>query len=418
MSQISHIQAAEILDSRGNPTLCVTVTTDSGHQGKAMVPSGASTGEHEAVELRDNDPKRYRGKGVLKAVANVNEAINQHLREFDVLDQKGLDRAMIELDGTDNKAHLGANAILGVSLASAYAAAQVQQKALFEHLSTGSQSLPIPMINILNGGEHANNTIDFQEFMIRPLIFDTFSEKIRVGSEIFHALKDVLKSQNMSTAVGDEGGFAPSIDSNEETLKLLIQAIEKAGYRPAEDVTIALDCAASFFYEEGNYLIDKKKGSIEHRTASEQVAYLAQLVEAFPIDSIEDGLDENDWKGWAELTQRLGNKIQLVGDDLFVTQKALLQRGIDEGVANSILIKLNQVGTLTETLETMDLAKQAGYTTVVSHRSGETEDVTIADLSVATNAQQIKTGSVCRSERTAKYNRLLAIEQMILSNKK
>ncbi|MCH9614466.1 MAG: Enolase [Chlamydiia bacterium] len=397
---ITDIFGYEILDSRGNPTVAVKVTLDSGVTAKAFVPSGASTGEHEALELRDGDSSRYNGKGVLTAVENVNGPLKEAINGMDENDQRAIDEAMLKLDGTENKSRFGANAILGISLAVAHAAAANKRIPLFEHLGPG-RTLPVPMMNIINGGAHADNSLDFQEFMIRPIGPDSFSEKLRAGAEIFHTLKKLLKDAGQVTAVGDEGGFAPNLGSNEEALDFIIQAIEKTGYRPGDDVTIALDAAASEFYKDGLY---------SGRDVDKHIDYLENLTNMYPIDSIEDGLDENDWDGWKKLTARLGQRIQIVGDDLFVTNKKFLERGIKERSANSILIKLNQIGTLTETLETIDLAKKSGFTTVISHRSGETEDTTIADLAVATDAGQIKTGSLSRSDRVSKYNRLLEIE--------
>jgi enolase len=390
---IESCHALEILDSRGNPTLEVTVRTKDGFSGKAAVPSGASTGENEAVELRDGDPKRYGGKGVLKAIANVNGPLNDLLKGKSVFEQVAIDNDMIELDGTENKSKLGANAILGVSLAVAKCAAAAKKMPLYRYVGgPNAKLLPIPMMNILNGGVHADNGLEFQEFMVRPVKAPNFKEALRWGAEVFHTLKSILKKKNLSTAVGDEGGFAPRLSGHEEALDLILEAIEKAGY--TGKMTIALDCAASEF---------KPK-------SEKQIPYLAKLVEQYPIDSIEDGLDENDWKGWAELTKKLGN-IQLVGDDIFCTNVRFLDRAIKEHVANAILIKVNQIGTLTETAATVHLAQKHGYKTIFSHRSGETEDTTIADLAVAFNAGQIKTGSLCRSERIAKYNRLLEIEE-------
>lgn len=414
MSLIESCHALEILDSRGNPTLEVTVKTIDGFIGKAAVPSGASTGEHEAVELRDKDPKRYGGKGTLKAVANVNGPLNQHLKGKTVFQQEEIDQSMIRLDGTENKKHLGANAILGISLAVAKCAAACKRQPLYHYLG-GKQAtlLPCPMMNILNGGMHADNDLDFQEFMIRPIGAPSYHEALRWGAEIFHTLKALLKSQNLSTSVGDEGGFAPALSTNEEALDLLLRAIEKAGYKPGIDITLALDVAASEFYQDGFYLEIKKKNSnrpYNRRTSPEQIAYLAKLIDRYPIDSIEDGLDQNDWEGWAQLTREMGSRIQLVGDDLFVTNTRFLQRGIEARVANAILIKVNQIGTLTETIAAIQLAKSHNYRTIISHRSGETEDTTIADLAVAFQTGQIKTGSLSRSERVAKYNRLLEIE--------
>ena len=418
MSKIAHIHGREILDSRGNPTVQVEVTTDEGVKAIAAVPSGASTGEHEAVELRDGDKNRYGGKGVLKAVAGVNDEIAGHLKGDDIFDQKGLDEKMISLDGTENKGRLGANGILGCSLAIARAAAQTKKIELFEYLATGKPKMPVPMMNIINGGAHAENSLDFQEFMVRPIGAPNFHEALRYGAEIFHALKALLKSKGHIVSVGDEGGFAPNLGSDEEALDMIIAAIEKAGYKPGSDITIALDPAASEFYDKEKGVYYEKKNSqkgesFKTRTSEEQVEYLKMLTEKYPIDSIEDGLDENDWSGWEVLTKTLGKKIQIVGDDLFVTNPKFLQKGIDTHVANSILIKLNQIGTLTETLDTIALAHSHDYTTVISHRSGETEDTFIADLSVATAAGQIKTGSLSRSDRIAKYNRLLAIEETL-----
>lgn len=397
---ITNIFGYEILDSRGNPTVAVRVTLDSGVSAKAFVPSGASTGEHEALEMRDQDSTRYQGKGVLKALENVNGPLKKLITGMDEQDQRAIDEAMIRADGTENKSRFGANAILGISLAVAHAAAKAKNIPLFEHLGKG-RLLPVPMMNIINGGSHADNSLDFQEFMIRPIGPKSFHEKLRAGVETFHALKKLLKDAGHITAVGDEGGFAPNLSSNEEALDYIMQAIEKAGYKPGKDITIALDAAASEFYKDGLYL---------GKNTDKHIDYLETLTNMYPIDSIEDGLDENDWEGWQKLNNRLGGRIQIVGDDLFVTNKKFLERGIKEKSANSILIKLNQIGTLTETLETIDLAKQNGMTTVISHRSGETEDTTIADLAVATDAGQIKTGSLSRSDRVAKYNRLLEIE--------
>lgn len=415
MAKIAKIHGYEILDSRGNPTVKVEVTTDGGITGRASVPSGASTGEHEAVELRDNDPKRYGGKGVLKAVGNVNGPLANLLKGWDIFDQEGIDRAMIKADGTDNKGNFGANAILGISLATARAAAMTEKTPLFKYLAKGEKLLmPIPMMNILNGGAHADNSLDFQEFMIRPIGAPNFPESIRYGAEIFHALKKLLKENGHVTSVGDEGGFAPNLKSDEEALDFILSAIEKVGLKPGKDISLALDCAASEFYDKTKKIYYDKKHKLAgkpfgERDANGQIDKLEKLVNSYPIDSIEDGLDENDWEGWKTLTDRLGAKIQLVGDDLFVTNPSFLQNGINEGVANAILIKLNQIGTLTETLETIALAKKNHYATVISHRSGETEDAFIADLSVATAAGQIKTGSLSRSDRIAKYNRLLSI---------
>ena len=414
MSLFESCHAIEILDSRGNPTLEVSVRSQDGFVGKAAVPSGASTGAHEAVELRDGDGKRYGGKGVLKAVANAAGPIQERLKGMSLFDQTAIDQAMIELDGSENKRHLGANAILGVSLATAKCAAAAKRLPLYRYLGgTGAALLPCPMMNIINGGVHADSGLDFQEFMIRPIGVPSFREAIRWGAEIFHTLKGLLKKKGYSTSVGDEGGFAPAMSSNEEALDFILLAIQKAGYRPGEDVSLALDCAASEFYDKGLYVEMKKRAaqeSYKERDFQEQTAYLAELVGKYPIDTIEDGLDQNDWEGWAYLTRELGGRIQLVGDDLFVTNTRFLQRGIGAKVANSILIKVNQIGTLTETAAAVKLAQSHRYRTVFSHRSGETEDTTIADLAVAYSSGQIKTGSLSRSERTAKYNRLLEIE--------
>ena len=409
---ISRIHAREILDSRGNPTIEVDVRLESGALGRAAVPSGASTGEHEAWELRDGDKRRFGGKGVKKAMANVNEKIAPALKGWDALEQAKIDRKLIELDGTANKNNLGANALLGVSLAVAHAAAAAENLPLFRYLG-GSEArvLPVPMMNILNGGAHSDAPIDFQEFMIMPRGAPSFSEALRYGAEVFHALKSVLKDRHLSTAVGDEGGFAPSLDSAEDALESISTAIEKAGYKLGEQIFIALDPAASEFYDSKNNVYVFKKSDGSKKTADELIDYYAGLCARFPIISIEDGCAENDWAGWKKLTAKLGKKIQLVGDDLFVTNVKFLEKGIAEHVANSILIKVNQIGTLTETLATIDLAKKNHYTTVISHRSGETEDATIADIAVATNAGQIKTGSLSRSDRIAKYNQLLRIEE-------
>ena len=412
MTEITDIRAREILDSRGNPTLETDVEVASGAIGTARVPSGASTGSREALELRDQDPLRYNGKGVLNAVENVNTRIRTLLLRRHVEAQTELDQMMIDLDGTADKAVLGANAVLSVSLAVAAAAAESRRLELYEYLaeldgSPGRYSMPVPMMNILNGGEHADNNIDIQEFMIMPTAAPDFAEALRCGVEIFHALKSVLKTEGLSTAVGDEGGFAPNLPGNEVALEVIVTAIEKAGYAPGRDVYLALDCAASEFYRDGQYVLAGEQRSFDAKGFAD---YLANLVKRYPVLSIEDGMDESDWEGWAVLTARLGDKVQLVGDDLFVTNPVLLKQGISRGVANSILIKLNQIGTLTETLETIGIAREAGYSTVISHRSGETEDTTIADLAVATAAGQIKTGSLCRSDRVAKYNRLLRVE--------
>ncbi len=410
MSLIELCHAIEILDSRGNPTLKVTVRSSDGFIGQAAVPSGASTGEHEAVELRDNDPKRYNGKGVLQAVSHVNGPIHQLLKGKSLFEQEALDRAMISLDGTENKGRLGANALLGVSLAAAKCAAQAKRVPLYRYLGgPTARLLPCPMMNVINGGVHADNGLDFQEFMIRPIGAPTFREALRYGAETFHVLKSLLKKKGLSTAVGDEGGFAPRLKSHEEALDLILEAIEKAGYRPKEQITIALDPASSEFYKNGKY---------SGKTTDEQIDYLTQLVDRYPIDSIEDGLDQNDWAGWERLTKKLGARIQLVGDDIFVTNTRFLQKAIDLHVANAILIKVNQIGTLTETAAAIQLAQKHRYKTVMSHRSGETEDTTIADLAVAYGCGQIKTGSLCRSERIAKYNRLLEIEEEIKQSQK
>lgn len=418
MASIKNIIAREVLDSRGNPTIEADVELDSGVMGSACAPSGASTGSREALELRDQDPARYLGKGVLKAVQNVNIEIRQALIGQDAADQKALDGVMLELDGTENKAKLGANAILSVSLAAAKAAALDAGLPLYAHIaqlngSAGNYSLPVPMMNIVNGGEHADNNVDIQEFMVQPTGAASFSEALRYGAEIFHALKSVLKKQGLSTAVGDEGGFAPNLPSNAAALDSILQAIEIAGFRPGADIHLALDCAASEFYVDGKYVLAGEGKSYD---SGEFADYLQGLAENYPILSIEDGMDESDWEGWAKLSAQIGDKVQLVGDDLFVTNTKILQRGIDENIANSILIKFNQIGTLTETLAAISMAKAAGYTSVISHRSGETEDTTIADLSVAIAAGQIKTGSLCRSDRVAKYNRLLRIEEELGSN--
>lgn len=413
MSSIIDIYAREVLDSRGNPTVEVEVYTEAGAMGSAIVPSGASTGVHEAVELRDNDEKRFLGKGVETAVDNVNLEIADELVGWDVFDQVGIDNYLIELDGTENKSRLGANAILGVSLAVAKAAADENGQRLFEYIGgVNGKTLPVPMMNILNGGQHADNNVDIQEFMIMPVGGENFKESLRIGTEVFHNLKNVLKSKKLNTAVGDEGGFAPNLESNEEALQTIVEAIKKAGYEPGKDVMIAIDAAASEFYEDGKY---NMAGDNAVRTSDEMIEYYKNLVEKYPIISIEDGLAEDDWDGWKKLTKELGSKIQLVGDDLFVTNVKRLQKGIEMGVCNSILIKLNQIGTLTETLDAIELAKRHGYTAVISHRSGETEDTTIADVAVATNAGQIKTGSTSRTDRICKYNQLLRIEDMLES---
>lgn len=411
MSFIAKIIARQILDSRGNPTVEVDVITTSGVLGRAAVPSGASTGIHEAVELRDGDKSVYMGKGVLKAVANVNSIIDESLRGFDVCDQKAIDAKLIELDGSENKSNLGANAILGTSLACAKAAADESGLSLFKYVGgVGAVTMPVPMMNILNGGSHADNKIDIQEFMVMPFGADSFSEGLRWGTEIFHHLKSVLKSRGMSTNVGDEGGFAPNLGSNEEAIQVVMEAIENAGYKPGEDVYIALDAASSEFYDEKSGLY-KFESTGESMTSEAMVEFWVDWCSKYPIVSIEDGLAEDDWAGWKLATEKLGNKVQLVGDDLFVTNTKRLSRGIEEGVANSILVKVNQIGTLTETIEAVQMATRNGYTSVMSHRSGETEDNTIADLAVALNCGQIKTGSASRSDRMAKYNQLLRIEE-------
>ena len=409
MPYIVDVYAREVLDSRGNPTVEVEVTTESGSFGRALVPSGASTGIYEAVELRDGDKSRYLGKGVLNAVKNVNDIIAPELVGMDVTDQCGIDRLMIALDGTKNKGKLGANAILGVSMAVAHAAADFVGLPLYRYLGGfNSKELPTPMMNIINGGEHADNNIDFQEFMIMPVGAPTFKEAIRMGAEVFHALKSVLHGMGLNTAVGDEGGFAPNLESNEAAIKVILEAIEKAGYVPGKDVMIAMDVASSEFYKDGKYVLAGEGGKVF--TSEELCDFYAELCEKYPIISIEDGLDQDDWAGWDYLTKKIGDKVQLDGDDFFVTNTERLAEGIEKNVANSILIKVNQIGTLTETFEAIEMAKKAGYTAVVSHRSGETEDATIADIAVATNAGQIKTGSMSRTDRIAKYNQLLRIE--------
>ena len=412
---IEYIRALEVLDSRGNPTVQVEVITEGGFSGVAMVPSGASTGSFEAVELRDGDKSRYLGKGVLKAVENVNKIIAKELEGMNVYEQAQIDRKLIELDGTENKGRLGANATLGVSLAVAKAAANSLGMELYNYIGgANAKTLPVPMINILNGGKHADNTVNIQEFMIMPVGAKTFTEALRMCAEIYHTLKKVLKEKGLATGVGDEGGFAPNLSSDEEALKLIVEAVEKAGFKPGEEVLLALDVASTEMYDEAKKI--GKEGCYyfwktdDLKTVDEMIAYLEGLVEKYPIISIEDGLAEEDWEGWKTLTEKLGNKIQLVGDDLFVTNIKRLQKGLDNNTANSILIKLNQIGTLTETLDAIELAKKHGYTAVVSHRSGETEDTTLADVAVATNAGQIKTGAPCRTDRVAKYNRLLNIE--------
>lgn len=412
MSLILDIYAREVLDSRGNPTVEVEITTDSGVVGRAMVPSGASTGVHEAVELRDKDKKRYLGKGVLNAVKNVNEIIAPALEGFEITNQLAIDKALIELDGTKNKSKLGANAILAVSMAAARAASNELNVPLYRYIGgVNAKTLPVPMMNILNGGEHADNNVDIQEFMVMPLGAKTFKEALRMGTEVFHNLKTVLKEKGYSTSVGDEGGFAPNLNSNEQALQTIIEAIERAGYVAGKDIFLALDVASSEMYENGIYNF---KGESKKYTSEQLVQYYETLVEKYPIISIEDGLAEDDWEGWKLLTNKLKNKIQLVGDDLFVTNKERLSKGIENNVANSILIKLNQIGTITETLDTIEMAKTHGYTCVISHRSGETEDTTIADLAVAVNAGEIKTGSASRTDRICKYNQLLRIEDQLL----
>lgn len=415
MANIINIKAREVMDSRGNPTIEADVTLEGGFFGTACAPSGASTGSREALELRDGDKSRYLGKGVLKAVANVNDVIKPALVGMNALDQSALDNKMLELDGTENKATLGANAILAVSLAAAKAAATAKGVELYEHIAdlngtAGQYSMPLPMMNIINGGEHADNNVDIQEFMVQPVAAPTFAEALRAGAEIFHSLKKVLSEQGLNTAVGDEGGFAPDLASNADALAAIKMAVANAGYELGKDITLALDCAATEFYVDGKY---DMKGEGKVFTSEQFSDYLAELCAQYPIASIEDGLDESDWDGWKYQTDILGQKVQLVGDDLFVTNTKILKEGIEKGVANSILIKFNQIGSLTETLEAIQMAKDAGYTVVISHRSGETEDTTIADLAVGTCAGQIKTGSLCRSDRVAKYNRLLRIEEQL-----
>ena len=415
MANIINIKAREVLDSRGNPTIEADVTLEGGFFGTACAPSGASTGSREALELRDGDKSRYLGKGVLKAVANVNDVITPALLGMDALDQRALDAKMLELDGTDNKATLGANAILAVSLAAAKAAAVAKGVELYEHIAdlngtSGQYSMPVPMMNIINGGEHADNNVDIQEFMVQPVGAKSFAEALRAGAEIFHGLKKVLSEQGLNTAVGDEGGFAPNLASNADALAAIKVAVANAGYELGKDITLALDCASTEFYVDGKY---DMKGEGKVFTSEEFSDYLAVLCDQYPIVSIEDGQDESDWAGWKYQTEKLGKKVQLVGDDLFVTNTTILKEGIEKDIANSILIKFNQIGSLTETLEAIQMAKDAGYTVVISHRSGETEDTTIADLAVGTCAGQIKTGSLCRSDRVAKYNRLLRIEEQL-----
>ena len=416
MAKIIQIRAREVLDSRGNPTVEADVILESGAAGFACAPSGASTGSREALELRDGDVSRYLGKGVLKAVNYINDDINALLMGKNALDQRAIDQAMIDADGTENKSKYGANAILAVSLANAKAAAVEKGVPLYQHISemsdgkAGPYSMPVPMMNILNGGEHADNNVDIQEFMVQPVGVTSFSEALRCGAEIFHALKAVLKSKGLNTAVGDEGGFAPNLSSNEEALEVIMQAIDKAGYEAGKDVTLALDCAASEFYKDGKYVLSGEDKSFDSAGFAD---YLADLCDRYPIVSIEDGLDESDWAGWKILTESLGDRVQLVGDVLFVTNTKIVKEGIEKTIANSILIKFNQIGSLSETLDAIQMAKDAGYTAVISHRSGETEDSTIADLAVATAAGQIKTGSLCRSDRVAKYNQLLRIEEAL-----
>lgn len=420
MSLIIDVHARQILDSRGNPTIEVDVTTENGFVGRAAVPSGASTGVHEAVELRDGDKSKYLGKGVLKAVENVNTTIAKALEGIDVFEQNAIDRIMIELDGSENKGNLGANAILGVSLAVAKAAAQESRQPLYRYIGgVNANTLPIPMMNIINGGSHSDAPIAFQEFMIMPVGAPSFSEALRWGAEVFHNLKKILHDRGLSTAVGDEGGFAPTFEGTEDAVETILKAVTQAGYKPGDDICLALDCASSEFYKDGKYDYTKfegDKGAI--RTSTEQAAYLAQLTQKYPIISIEDGMAEDDWDGWKQLTDKIGATVQLVGDDLFVTNVKRLQRGIDNHTANSILVKVNQIGSLTETIDAVSLAQTNGYTSVMSHRSGETEDNTIADLAVALNCGQIKTGSASRSDRMAKYNQLLRIEEELGSNAK
>jgi enolase len=415
MSTIIDVRAREILDSRGNPTIEVDVELESGVVGRAAVPSGASTGEHEAVELRDGDKMRYNGKGVLNAVEHVNDEIANHVVGFDAIDQVGIDRLMIELDATPNKSKLGANAILGVSMAVAKAAALELEIPLYRYLGgPNAKVLPVPMMNILNGGKHADNNVDFQEFMVVPVDAENFAEALRMGTEIFHALKGVLHKKGYNTAVGDEGGFAPSLKSNVEAVDVIMDAIVKAGLKPGKDVYLALDVASSEMFQKGKYVFYKSDKS--SKSAEQMVKFYEKWVKEYPILSIEDGMAENDWEGWGMLTEAIGDKVQLVGDDLFVTNTEILGKGIEKGVANSILIKVNQIGTLTETFDCIEMAKRAGYTTVISHRSGETEDTTIADIAVATNAGQIKTGSASRTDRVAKYNQLIRIEEELDTN--
>jgi enolase len=411
MSIIYDVRAREVLDSRGNPTVEVEVELESGAIGRAIVPSGASTGAHEAIELRDGDKSRFLGKGVLKAVENVNDIIGPEIIGMDALDQVGIDQLMIQLDGTANKAKLGANAILGVSMAAAHAAADFLGLPLYVYLGGfNAKTLPVPMMNILNGGAHADNNVDIQEFMVMPVGAESFREALRMGAEVFHNLKSVLKEQGLNTAVGDEGGFAPNLKSNEDALKVIMTAIERAGYKPGEQIYLALDVASTEIYKDGKYHLE---GEGVTKTSEEMIAWYEELTAKYPIISIEDGLAEDDWEGWQKLTERIGSKVQLVGDDLFVTNTERLGQGIEQSVGNSILVKVNQIGTLTETFDAIEMAKRAGYTAVISHRSGESEDVTIADIAVAANAGQIKTGAPSRTDRVAKYNQLLRIEDML-----
>ena len=411
MTELIEVRAREILDSRGNPTVEVDVVLASGARGRAAVPSGASTGTREALELRDNSDTRFLGKGVLNAVANVNEVITPEIIGYDAMDQAGLDRTMIDIDGTENKSRLGANAILGVSMAAARAAAEACEIPLFQHLGgINARVLPVPMMNIINGGAHAANNLDIQEFMILPFGAVCLTEAVRMGAETFHHLAKILKGEGLSTAVGDEGGFAPNLKSNEEALEYIINAIEAAGYRPGKDIGIALDAAASEFYKDGKYIFQSEGREL---SPGDLIDYYEKLVEKYPLYSIEDGLAEDDWDSWGIMTERLGNSVQIVGDDIFVTNPDIFKRGIEKGIGNSILIKLNQIGTVTETLDTIQMAKESGYTTIVSHRSGETEDSFIADLAVGVNSGQIKTGSMSRSDRVAKYNRLIRIEELL-----
>jgi enolase len=411
MSEIVEVRAREIIDSRGNPTVEADITLASGIMGRAVAPSGASTGAREAIELRDGDKSRYLGKGVLTAVNNANTEIADAVKGMDAQDQAAIDARMIELDGTDNKSRLGANALLAVSLATADAAAKENKQPLYKYLSKGDEFImPVPMMNIINGGEHADNSVDIQEFMIIPVGASSITEAVRYGAEVFHSLKSVLSSKGLNTAVGDEGGFAPDLPSNEAAIEVILEAIEKAGFKAGEDIFLGLDCASSEFYKDGKYVLESEGKTYD---AAGFVDYLADWVDRYPIITIEDGLAEDDWEGWALLTEKLGDKIQLVGDDLFVTNTSIFKQGIDKNIANSILIKFNQIGTLTESLQAIQMAHDAGYTSVISHRSGETEDVTIADLAVATNAGQIKTGSLSRSDRVAKYNQLIRIEEQL-----